>query len=359
MSSLIRILSPGLLASIQDKGRFGFGGDGVPRSGAADPISLRLGNALVGNEPYEAAIEFRFLGPKITTEQGAVRIGLAANIGAEIIRAVDQETQSVSPWQSVTLQEGDILTFPPLKNGATGYLTIEGGLKLNPVLNSCSTYMRAKLGGITGLTLQVGDILQTREPTPAKRNEKILGNPLSLPQSPLRVILGPQDDYFSNEEIAKFCSQPFKVSTDVDRMGIRLEGDPVQSLPEKGNDLISDGLLPGAIQIPGSGQPIILFIDCQSVGGYPKIAAVIAADLFRLGQLTPGTEITFKSVDLAEAQQALRDLEKSVQTSIASLQDYLGEGAINLEALYQSNLVDGMVDARSPGHFPGHLEPDT
>lgn len=352
MSAHLKILSPGLLSSIQDKGRFGFGSFGVPRSGAIDPVSLRLGNALVGNESYEAGIEFRFMGPTIMAENGPVRVGLACNGGAELTNFQTNEKQTISPWQTVLLNEGDILRMLPLQAGATGYLCIEGGLDLEPILGSCSTYARAKMGA----PLQMNVELRTKQMVGSRECERKMLEPVQNDNASLRVILGPQDDYFSADGLNQFLTKGFKVSSDVDRMGIRLEGSKVVPLPEKGSDLISDGLVCGAIQIPGNGQPIILSVDCQSVGGYPKIATVISADLHVLGQLTPGTDIQFEAVDLKQAQTLYQNKEKLIQKSIDSIQDYYGEGAIDLDALYNSNLVGGVVDAQNPSHFSGHLE---
>jgi len=246
------------------------------------------------------------------------------------------------------LNEGDLLAVSPLKDDATGYITVEGGLLLDPVLGSCSTYGRAKLGGLNGQPLKAGDILSAKVDRPAEKGEKTVAEPFKTREGPLRIILGPQDDYFSTDEIERFCSNSFTVSSNIDRMGVRLEGLEVQTLPEKGNDLISDGLIPGAIQVPGNGQPIILFVDCQTVGGYPKIATVITADLHRLGQLRPGQEVRFEAVDLAQAQTALIGLENSIAASIASLQNLENGEQRYLAALHHKNLISGVVDVLSP-----------
>lgn len=356
MSALLKIISPGLLSSLQDKGRFGFANQGVPRSGAMDSVSLRLANCLVGNSPYEGALEFRLMGPTLMVQEGSVRLGIGAPVKAELISALGDKIEQIRPWQTVTLHEGDRLRLLSLENGATGYISIEGGLALKPALNSVSTYQRANLGGIKGRALQENDVLPCRLQAPTPTLEKIM--PL-FPQDntkPLRVILGPQDDYFSHEVIKRFCSETFTVSQDIDRMGIRLSGPKIQPLPHKGSDLISDGLVTGAIQIPGNGHPIILCADCQSVGGYPKIATLISADLHRLGQLNTGQEISFQPVTLDQAQNALIELETSIKNSINSLKNNTLHGHINLQALYQSNLLSAMIDAQDPTHFPGHLK---
>ncbi|MEH6405488.1 MAG: biotin-dependent carboxyltransferase family protein [Sneathiella sp.] len=356
MSACLIILSPGMLSTIQDKGRFGYGSYGVPRSGAIDPVSLRLGNALVGNDPYEAALEFRFMGPVVTAENGPIRIGLACEAGAELTDIQNNETLQISPWQTVTLNEGNILKVSALAAGATGYLTIEGGLKLEPVLESSSTYVRAKLGGLTGTSIQANDVLVVKQPAMPGKCERIMADPVQIGDGVLHVILGPQEDYFSEEEVEGFLNKPFIVSSDVDRMGIRLEGSKISTLREKGNDIISDGLVVGSIQIPGSGQPIILCSDCQTVGGYPKIATIISADLNHLGQMRPGSKVHFKRVNLNQAQALYLEMEKSIEASINSIQDYYGDGAVDLEALYGANLIGGVVDAERASNFPGNLE---
>ncbi|WP_169545783.1 5-oxoprolinase subunit C family protein [Sneathiella aquimaris] len=352
MTAKLKIVSPGMLASLQDKGRFGYGGFGVPRSGAIDPVSLRLGNALVGNDPFETAIEFRFMGPTIKAQVGSLRVALACHVGGELIDAQSGDKTPISPWQTVTLNEGDVLKVNPMSKGATGYLTIEGGLDLDPVLDSCSTYARAHMGSL----LQVGDILSLKQAASVRGYERLMANPVSLSEEPFNVIFGPQEDYFEEDTVQSFLLNAFKVSSDVDRMGIRLEGNALFPKPEKGSDLISDGLVAGAIQVPGNGHPIILCVDCQSVGGYPKVATIISADLHRLGQLTPGKEIKFKAVNLEQAGASRQLLKSKIEKSINSIHDYYGEGAVDLKALYASNLIGGVVDAQKPGLFPGHLE---
>ncbi|MFD2206504.1 biotin-dependent carboxyltransferase family protein [Kiloniella antarctica] len=356
MGAILKIISPGIVSSIQDQGRRGYAGFGVPRSGAADSVAMQIGNALVGNDPFVPAIEFRFLGPKVVAEKGRLRLGLAGNITAELTLAENGEKQSLSSWQTVNLNEGDVLSVSSLESGATGYLTVEGGIELTPILESYSTYARAKLGGVNGLPLQAGDKITAKLDASRDGMEKIVNLPPNLDVKKVRVMLGPQEDYFTESEIGKFSNEVYKVSPDVDRMGIRMEGVELLPRPEKGSDLISDGLVPGSIQIPGSGQPIILFVDCQTIGGYPKIATVITADLPVLGQLVPGDNIRFELVSLSQAQAALREQSLVIQTAIESISEYFGEGVMDLKALYQANLIGGVVDANKSGHFPGHLE---
>lgn len=358
MTTRLKILSPGMLSSVQDFGRSGYSGDGVPRSGAADPVAMRIANALVGNEQACPVIEFRYMGPKVTVTGGSMRLGLGSQAGGTVMRAATQETETVKPWQSITLYENDILSILPLQGEASGYLSIEGGMDIAPVLGSAATYARAGLGGVDGQPLRADQEIALKKQAAAVQPERIVSTPFEREAGRFRVILGPQDDYFAPEVLNSFCDQPYRVSKDADRMGIRLEGTSLTHLAEKGSDIISDGLLPGSIQVPGNGQPIILFADCQTLGGYPKIATVISADYHRLGQVLPGDDIVFQVVSLEQAQDLRRDLEKQVLRSIRSIKDFYGEGAIDLKALYDENLIGGAVDALNPGHFPGHLEDD-
>ncbi len=355
MTAFVEILNPGLLSSIQDKGRYGMASSGVPRSGAVDPVSLEIGNVLVGNEPFAAAIEFRFMGPKVKANGGPIRIGLAAETSATLIRKSDDEAVEIIPWRSVTLHDGDELHIHPLKGVATGYLTVEGGFDLPVVLGSQSTYARASLGGLNGNTLTEGDRLPLNVHS-VHGEDQIIKSPLTLEKAPVHIIKGPQDDYFSADTLSTFTTQSYAVTKDVDRMGIRLEGDPIAALPEKGHDLISDGSVPGTIQVPGSGQPIILFMDCQTIGGYPKIGTVVAADMHRLGQLLPNQNIQFEFVTLEEAKELRLALRAQIHKCISSIDTYIEVGKINVKALYEENIVDGVVNAMDPGRITGQLK---
>lgn len=347
MSAVLEVINPGLSTSIQDKGRFGFGSVGVPRSGAIDPMALQLGNALVGNAAFEAALEFRMVAPMLKVSVGSVRVGLACYAEGMVI-AEDGNGQPVTAWQSVTLNAGDTLKLRPLSQGVTGYLCIEGGLAIDPVLGSCSTYARAGLGGVNGQGLQAGDRLTTRTQPVVHRRERRVTKPLPITDGALRVLLGPQEDYFLADATQRLVSEPFTVSTDVDRMGIRLQGAALQVDPDKGSDLVSDGIVPGAIQVPGSGQPIMLCVDCQSVGGYPKIATVISADLHHLGQLTPGKLVTFSKVGLVQAQQAHQQQMSALHSSMDSISEIETVGELDHHLLLTENLISGVVDAQAP-----------
>ncbi len=344
MNASFKILSPAIAMSFQDLGRFGYGGDGVPQSGAVDLISLRLANALLDNKPFEAGLEFSFIGPEIQVENGSIRIANAANANGYVIDYITKQTRDIKPWQTAVLNPGDILKISALNAGVTGYLAVEGGFQLNKILGSYSSYAKAKIGAFDGQYIKSGDIIATNKHDPLVVQDKIITNPKFDSCKELRVILGPQDDYFSLDTIEEFCNQEFIVDKNSNRMGIRLNGKEVVVIAEKGSDLISDGLVPGAIQIPGDGQPIILSKDCQTLGGYPKIATIITADMANIGQLKAGDMVTFKIVKQKQAKQALVNMEMRITQQIQSINPYSGDIGINLNSLYTENLIDGVVD---------------
>ncbi|MEI7431559.1 MAG: biotin-dependent carboxyltransferase family protein, partial [Betaproteobacteria bacterium] len=191
-------------------------------------------------------------------------------------------------------------------------LALYGGIDSPIQLGSRSTYQRALIGGIDGQPIMVGNQLRCsdmRQPDYCEYKAE----PWTYADAPVRVVLGPQEGHFQNESITQFLNSGFKVSTQIDRMGVRLEGHPLIHTSPAAADIVSDGVTPGAIQVPGNGHPIILLADCQTVGGYPKIASVISADLPRLGQLRPGQTISFQAVNLNVAKNAL--LEREAQWS--------------------------------------------
>ncbi|MGB0682163.1 MAG: biotin-dependent carboxyltransferase family protein [Magnetovibrionaceae bacterium] len=346
----LRVINPGLQSSIQDLGRPGFARFGIPKSGAADPVFLQLANALVGNDRGAPAIEFRFAGPTLETVDGPIRVGLAGDVIAHVTGSEQPDKRPCPPWTSFLLKPGERLSIIGLKTGATGYISVAGGLDLETTLGSSATYPRANLGGLgDGRLLQAGDTIPLKAKDPSGERDLVLRNPPPAFEDPLRAIPGPQDDHFDDQIVEAFFAQAFRVSREQDRMGIRLEAsEPLVAKAGFGHDLVSDGLVSGSIQVPGSGQPIILGIDCQTIGGYPKIATVISADIHRLGQLLPGQEIRFQRVSRVEALKLRKEKEKGLQSLIGTISPYLGAGQVDLAALYSTSLVSGMVNAHQP-----------
>ena len=299
---MIVLVKAGLLASVQDLGRPGFRDSGMPLAGAMDRTALRAANLLVGNDPGAAAIELTLMGGSWSFEADL----LAAVAGADMATTLDGAP--VAPWSSFQARAGSTLLFKMARSGARAYLALRGGVDVPLVMGSRSTYARAGVGGLQGRLLVNGDRLPVgRADGPGPAPLAVL--PAEVPPcgggATLRVLLGPQDDRFTAEGIATFLSSGYRVTPQNDRMGYRLEGPPIalRGAP----DIITDPLLPGAVQVPGSGQPIIMGADAQTTGGYAKIAAVIGPDLRLLGQARAGELLHFKRTTQAAAVQAVRE----------------------------------------------------
>ena len=336
---MIEILECQMPVSFQDAGRAGYRHLGVPLSGALDIEWLAIANALAGNPPATAALEVRLLGP--TLRAGTpVTIALAGEFSARIEDA-DGQSREAGNWRSHALDAGEILVTGNLRGGI-GYLAVHGGFDLPAVLGSRSTYARAGLGGIDGRALQAGDCIGVG----AGGTSISLRLPQvpRLPDGPLRVIAGPQREHFTDAAWERFISEEFTVSRAADRMGLRLEGPRIDHDPGRGADIVSDAVTPGVIQVPGDGHPIILLADCQTVGGYPKIATLIAADMPRLGHALPGQKLRFVEVSLAQALAARRQAVSALAECVASMVS--GGIDFSLDALYATNLIDGVIDAR-------------
>jgi antagonist of KipI len=303
MSSLV-VEAPGLLTTVQDLGRVGYGALGVSPSGAADPAALRLGNLLVGNEPGAAALEMTLVGGSFLFPEGAV-IALA---GADFAATLDG--QPLEMWTPHAVQPGRKLTLGPTRDYARCYLAVAGGVQVELFLGSASTHLLSGLGGFEGRALRKGDVLKLGEPDKKIRKKRV-SQPALLylrPRKRLRVTDGPQSERFPEQARQVFFQSVFRVSEDSDRLGLRLEG---PSLATNGaGEMITEGVTLGAVQVTPSGQPIVLGVEQQTTGGYPKIANVIGADLHRLGQLRPRVEIRFERTSLAVARSLWIEQER-------------------------------------------------
>jgi biotin-dependent carboxylase-like uncharacterized protein len=260
----------------------------------------------------------------------------------ELIAAPGAPPRTLETGRSHTLARGQSLRVGMVEGVSTACLAVEGGFALPPFMGSLSTYARAGIGGLDGRKLRDGDSLPLARDAAGPRVEMKLAAPFDYGSGPIRVVPGPQADHFSDEGHATFLGSEYTVSKEADRMGIRFEG-PVIAHSQKGPDIVSDGIAPGAIQVPGAGLPIVLLADRQTVGGYAKIATVISADLPRLGRLLPGRTVRFAAVTVAEAEALRREQEKRLAQAVAGLQPARPEGGIDLVALYEQNLIDGVV----------------
>jgi allophanate hydrolase len=303
---MLEIIQPGLHTTVQDRGRDGFRDSGIPASGPLDRISLRLANVLVGNDAGAPALEMLLIGPAVRVDADSVRIAL---VGCSAGIEVEGRKAVVPAGQSVRLSRGDVFRVGPLGNSVCSYLAVEGGIQVTPVLGSASTYVRGNIGGFEGRRLQPRDRLPLKQDRVQMRQERTLVRPMDLLlEQPIRVILGPQADYFTGEAIDCLLSADYTISPQSDRMGYRLSGPALTH--SKGYNIVSDGIVTGAIQVPGSGQPIVLMMDNPTTGGYPKIATVISADVPVIARRSPGRKIRFTAVDVQQAEQLRRQQEE-------------------------------------------------
>ncbi len=351
MSVELVVTAPGARSLLQDTGFLGGRGVGIPAAGALDRDTLYLLNTLLGNDPGAAAIEIALTPPKLRAEGGAVRLALGPGLTGSVIRP-DGETRPVGPWTATTLQDGDELQLSTTGPCPAALIGISGELALPHFLGSHSTLPRAGLGGLEGRALKQGDRIPL-EGAAKDPGDLTFAAPPKAATDPIRVVPGPQTEWFTDAAQAALTEADFTVTAESDRMGMRLEG-PTLEHSERGADIISDGIAPGAIQVPGSGKPIVLLADAQTTGGYPKIATVIGADISRFARLAPGDTLRFASVTIAEAEDAARarraELDKIAGNIVPAR-----AGEVDLRVLYRANLVSGAVDVTRPDHFPDHL----
>jgi antagonist of KipI len=321
----ISVLKPGLLTTVQDLGRFGYQKEGLVVSGALDAVALRTANILVGNPEAAAGLELTLRGPVLRFETDALLALTGADLGASLAG------QPVPLSRPVAVRAGSVLAFEKPKMSGRAWLALAGGVAVPPVLGSRATYLRAALGGLAGRALQAGDVLPVGE-WPAT-GRQLFGAILSktvggwaarwaAPASPgallvVRALPGPEYEQFAPESQRAFWAENFAVTTEADRMGARLSGPPLAR--SVATELLSGAVTFGTVQVPPGGHPIVLLADCQTTGGYPRLAQVIAADRGRLAQALPGARLRFQPVGLAEAQalylaqeQRLRALARAV-----------------------------------------------
>jgi len=304
------VLDPGILTTIQDLGRFGFSQFGVPPSGALDSFSLRAGNLLAGNEEGEAGLETTIMGLKLK----ALREVVIAITGGNLSPSLNGEPLEM--WRSHLLVESDILSFKGLRAGCRAFLAIGGGIAVPKIMGSKSTFLSGKFGGLEGRALKEGDGLYTEDiPQPLDK----IGIPFPSDWIPplekeaiVRVVPGPQDHHFTNRGLETLQFSSYRVTPNSDRMGIRLEGPRIERRSDVEESIISESLVPGNIQVPGDGKPIIILNESVT-GGYTKIATLISTDLPKVAQLKPGDRIRFGVVSIEEAHRLLREQERRLK----------------------------------------------
>jgi biotin-dependent carboxylase-like uncharacterized protein len=311
------VIEPGILTTIQDLGRYGFSQFGVPPSGASDPFSLRVSNLLVGNREEEACLEITLWGLKIR----ALREVVIAITGGDLSPSWNGEPLEM--WRTHLLVEGDVIRFKKVRTGCRAYLAVSGGFSVPKIMGSASTYLSGKFGGFEGRALRGGDVLYTRDIPPSldKLGLRFPSDsifPLEK-EGLLRVIPGPQDHHFTEKGFQTFCSSSYQVTPQCDRMGVRLEGPKIERRSDVEESIISEGLISGAIQVPGDGKPIIILTELVT-GGYTKIATIISTDLSKVAQLKPGDQVRFKPVSIEKAHGLFEEQEGRLRGFKDSLQ---------------------------------------
>jgi biotin-dependent carboxylase-like uncharacterized protein len=307
---VVRVESPGLLSTVQDAGRYGYAHLGISPGGAADPLAMRIANRVVGNDENAAVLEMTLLGATVEFEESCV-VALA---GADCDCRIGNETAPM--WRAFAVQAGAILACGPMTRGTRTYLAVQGGFDVPEVLASASTNLSAHFGGHEGRSLRKGDVLRigkarSREMQKWEANAKAQ----LYADWPLRVTRSTQQEWFDGNTFERFLTSTYLTSEDSNRSGLRLKGAILK--PQRESELMTEGVSLGAVQVPPNGQPIILFVDQQTTGGYPKIANVIAADMHRVGQLRPRDEVRFMEVTISEAVMLLREQEEWLARSFS------------------------------------------
>jgi antagonist of KipI len=295
----VSVIKAGMLTTVQDTGRWGYQARGVPVAGPMDPVSHRLANALVGNGRFAALLEVTLIGPELEFDDERV----VAMTGAQFELWLDgRPAPSGAPFMVCA---GSRLRFGLRQLGARAYLAVSGGIAVPETLGSRATHLVSAMGGAGGRALMGGDRLPLGNPSP--RGPALAPHdpiaPLPDRHAILRVLPGPQADYFAPDSLDVLQSGPYTIGGNSDRMGFRLQGPRL--IHARGADIISDATPLGVLQVPASGQPILLMADRQTTGGYPKIATVITADMAVAGQLAPNDTITFAVCTRADALKAL------------------------------------------------------
>lgn len=337
--AIVRVLSAGPGATLQDGGRHGYLRFGVTAAGPMDPLAHATANLAVGNPKDATAIEVSVGGIEVSAESGPLGVAVA---GGEFALSLDG--RPLPPAAVLNLEEGAVLKIRAGGRGSWCYLAVAGQLTVPKVLGSHATHTRTGFGGVNGRAIIAGDCFGFEPSGPSQLSTSAIVAPwLERPLDTVRVVLGPQHDYFADDQIAAFLAGPWTVSARSDRMAYFLDGPRLKHA--RGFNIVSDGIAMGAIQVPGDGRPIVLMADRQSTGGYPKIATIIGPDIGRLAQARPGTVFRFAAVSIGAAVAARREeadllahgivVEPVVRTHLSS------------EFLLGLNLIDGVVGVES------------
>jgi len=310
------VLRPGINTTFQDEGRFHMQHLGVTPGGCMDLQSFSIANALVGNPLNEGVLEFAYQGPLLKLIKGKTKIAIAGNVIFQIIKS-NEQIMSGECNRTYILEQGDQIDILATDKSAYGYMALEGGFDIKPFCKSVSILSRAEIGPNEGKKIKINDRINIKINYKNKKNfsTDVKKNNKNI----IRVLKGPQFDYFSKESKKYFFSKEYKISNLTDRMGMRLEGPVMRNIVN--TNIRSEGITKGAIQVPADGQPIILLTDYPTIGGYPKIANVTSVDYSTLIQKTPGEKIFFKLIELHEAEQLYKEHIKNISKIIKNIKE--------------------------------------
>ena len=301
-NNFFEVLRPGINTTFQDKGRFGMQHLGVAPSGCMDYKSFLIANSLVSNNENEGVLEFAYQGPLLKLIKGKTKFAITGNVLFQIINSKN-ETINGECNRSYDLDAGDQIDILATRQSTYGYLSVEGGFDVISFCNSVSTLARANIGPNEGKKINIKNKIPLKTNREDKNN--YTANVSFERKNIIRVLKGPQFDYFSESSKKEFFSKEYKITNLTDRMGMRLEGKILKNIVS--TNIRSEGITKGAIQVPADGQPIVLLTDHPTIGGYPKIANVISADYDLLVQKIPGTNISFKCIELQEAERLYKE----------------------------------------------------
>ena len=315
-NNFFEVLRAGINTTYQDKGRFHMQHLGLAPGGCMDLKAFIIANALVGNNPEDGVLEFAYQGPLLKLVKGETKIVITGNVLFQIIKTNNKIINGECN-KSYDLNEGDQIDNLATRKSAYGYLAVEGGFDVKPFCNSVSILARAHIGPNDGEKIKIKDKIIIKRNSSNKKNFET-----KVPikdKNIIRVLNGPQFDYFSKESQKDFFSKDYKITNLTDRMGMRLQGSTIKNTVS--TNIRSEGITKGAVQVPADGQPIVLLTDYPTIGGYPKIANVISADYHLLAQKIPGEKILFQNVELQEAEQLYKEHLNSISEIIKNIKE--------------------------------------
>jgi len=307
------ITRAGINTTFQDHGRKNLYHIGIPFSGAMDNRNYLLANELVGNQSGLPVLEFAYQGPLLKYSGEKINIAITGDVNFSIKR--NNEIINGTCYQTFILENGDELDIISTNKSVYGYLAVSGKFDLEYQWSSCSTNTKAQIGANDGKKLEINQRINLSKINQNLNSKKL--NYVNTRIENIRVIKGTNFDYFSEEGKKIFFEKEYTVSKLSDRMGMRLEGHKIENIAD--TNIKSEGLLKGVIQVPADGNPIIMLSDHGTIGGYPKIGVVISADYDKLVQLTPGTKIKFKDVELSSAETLFKLYELETQNLISQI----------------------------------------